>query len=405
MKKRILALSLASALVVGAMASCTAEKTAVSSEPVEKKDVTLVMWGAQDDQDFLKSVTDKFCKEYDKANVTVELKVMGEDVAKDEALKDVDSAGDVFGVALDQIGALADARAIYEIPDAATSQFENIDMSLGKYNGKYYGIPYIAECSSVLFYNKSLLSEEDVVSVEKILEKDCGSVKNFAPRFGSSWEDITWLATTGAKAFTDGDRTICDWNNADCVEIFKYIGTLKGTGKVANIDSKEVSTLVNAFKDKQIASSFIGTYAASDIKEALGDDYGVAKMPTLKDKQMVTFASGKVYVINAKCEDPDTALALIQYVSNEENQLKRFEERKALPTNSNLATNETILSDPTAAAELAQFAHTVPNGPIYGTVDYWNTINALVESAFNGEIPEDQVQTKLDELVKAYKGE
>lgn len=405
MKKRILALSLASALVVGAMASCTAEKTAVSSEPVEKKDVTLVMWGAQDDQDFLKSVTDKFCKEYDKANVTVELKVMGEDVAKDEALKDVDSAGDVFGVALDQIGALADAKAIYEIPEAATSQFENIDMSLGKYNGKYYGIPYIAECSSVLFYNKSLLSEEDVVSVEKILEKDCGSAKNFAPRFGSAWEDITWFATTGAKAFTDGDRTICDWNNADCVEMVKYIGTLKGTGKVANIDSKDVSTLVNAFKDKQIASSFIGTYAASDIKEALGDDYGVAKMPTLKDKQMVTFASGKVYVINAKCEDPDTALALIQYVSNEENQLKRFEERKALPTNSNLATNETILSDPTAAAELAQFAYTVPNGPIYGTVDYWNTINALVESAFNGEIPEDQVQTKLDELVKAYKGE
>lgn len=405
MKKRILALSLAAAMLVGAMASCTAKETdsPSSAAPAEKKDVKLVMWGAQDDQDYLKAVTDEFVAQYDKANVTIELKVQGEDTAKDEALKDVESAADVYGVALDQIGALADAKAIFEIPQEGADQLgQTVDMSLGKYNGKYYGVPYIAECSSILFYNKSLLKEEDVASLEGILAAETGTT-NIAFRFDSAWEDITWFATTGAKAFTDGDRTICDWNNQDCVDMIKYIGTLKATGKVTTISGND--DLSNALGDGTIAAGVIGSWQAKAIKEALGDNYGVAKMPTVNGKQMVTFASGKVYVINAHCADPDAAIDLITWVTNADNQLKRFEQRSALPTASALASNATILADPTAAAELAQFAYTIPNAPIYGTVDYWNTAGALILKAFNGEIAEDAVQGELDTLVKGYKGE
>ena len=405
MKKRILALSLAAAMLVGAMASCSAKETeAPSSAPVEKKDVKLVMWGAQEDQDYLKEVTDAFCAQYDKANVTVELKVMGEDKAKDEALKDIDSAGDVYGVALDQIGALADSVAIYEIPQAGVDELgKTVDMSLGKYNGKYYGVPYIAECSTILFYNKSMLKEEDVATLEGILAAETGTQSKIAMRLGVAWDDITWFATTGAKAFTDGDRTICDWNNADCVEMFKYIGTLKEAGMVSIGEGPDMA---NALKDGTIAAGIIGSWNANATKEALGDNYGVAKMPTVGGKQMVTFASGKVYVINAKCENPDAAIDLITWVTNADNQLKRFEARNALPTASALANNEKILADPTAAAELTQFGFTIPNVPIYGTVDYWNTAAALVEKAFNGELADDAaIQAELDTLVKGYKGE
>lgn len=406
MKKRILALSLAAAMVVGALASCTATPTtpASSNENVEKKDVKLVMWGAQDDQAYLKEVTDAFCAQYDKANVTVELKVQGEDTAKDEALKDIGSAADVFGCALDQIGALSDAKAIYEIPaEGADALGQTVDMSLGKYNGKYYGVPYIAECSSILYYNKSLLNESDVESLEGIMAADTKGATNIAFRFDSAWEDITWFATTGAKAFTDGDRTVCEWNNQDCVDMIKFIGTLKATGKVTTIS--DAGDLTNALKDGTIAAGVIGSWQASAIKEALGDNYGVAKMPTVNGKQMVTFASGKVYVINANCQAPDVAIDLIEWVTNADNQLKRFEQRSALPTAGALATNATILADPTAAAELTQFGYTTPNAPIYGTVDYWSTANALILKAFNGEIPEDKVQEELDTLVKGYKGE
>jgi len=409
MKKRILALSLAAAMLVGAMASCSATETEApsSAAPAEKKDVKLVMWGAQDDQGYLKEVTDAFCAQYDKANVTVELKVQGEDKAKDEALKDLDSAADVFGVPLDQIGGLADSKAIFEIPQAGVDQLgATVDMSLGKYNGKYYGVPYIAECSSILFYNKSLLKEEDVATLEGILAADTGSASKLAMRFDSAWEGVTWLATSGAAAFTDGDRTICDWNNADCVALIKFITTMKAAGAVNMPGEDGPTNMAAAFKDGTIASAILGSWNAKAFQEALGDNYGVAKMPTVNGKQMVTFASGKVYVINAKCENPDAAIDLIAWVTNADNQLKRFEARNALPTASALATNEKVLANPTAAAELTQFGYTIPNNPIYGTVGYWDTAGALFTKAFDGELADDAaIQAELDSLVKGYKGE
>ena len=46
MKKRILALSLAAAMLVGAMASCNAKEEVVSSQAVEARDISLTLWGS-----------------------------------------------------------------------------------------------------------------------------------------------------------------------------------------------------------------------------------------------------------------------------------------------------------------------------------------------------------------------
>ena len=51
MKRRILALSLAAAMVVGALASCTTKTEEVSSV-VETRDVKLTLWGSEQDQAF-----------------------------------------------------------------------------------------------------------------------------------------------------------------------------------------------------------------------------------------------------------------------------------------------------------------------------------------------------------------
>ena len=56
MKKRILALSLAAAMVVGALASCTKTVEPAPSSAVEARDITLTLWGSEGDNAFLKEV-------------------------------------------------------------------------------------------------------------------------------------------------------------------------------------------------------------------------------------------------------------------------------------------------------------------------------------------------------------
>ena len=127
MKKRILALSLAAAMVVGALASCNGSETPVTSsqEAVEARDVSLVLWGSQEDQDYLKGVAADFCTKYsadheDVKSVAIEVQVVGEDNSANEVMKDPSAAADVFGMPTDQIKRLADAKAIFAMARLTT---------------------------------------------------------------------------------------------------------------------------------------------------------------------------------------------------------------------------------------------------------------------------------------------
>ena len=127
MKKRILALSLAAAMLVGAMASCSAKEEVVSSEAVEARDITLTLWGPEQDQDFLKAISKEWGDKYaadnaDVKSVTVDVKMVGEGDATNNAMNDIAAAADVFGIASDQTKTLVDNNAIFPISESVAAQ-------------------------------------------------------------------------------------------------------------------------------------------------------------------------------------------------------------------------------------------------------------------------------------------
>ena len=184
MKRRILALSLAAAMVVGALASCTAKTEEVSSV-VETRDVKLTLWGSENDQAFLKEVAAAWATQYaadnaDVASATVDVQIKGEDVATTDALNDIEAAADVFGVANDQLAQLTAANAIYQMPDSVVSDIKAIvgDSFLGSTmcDGNYYGFPYAPNTAEILFYNKEFYTDDEAKNLNTMLEKDRKSV-------------------------------------------------------------------------------------------------------------------------------------------------------------------------------------------------------------------------------------
>ena len=89
MKK--LLLSMLMILMTLSLVACKAE------EPVaEVKDVTLKVWGAQEDQEMLTGMIEEFKAANPGTNWTIELGVVGEPDARTKYLEDPEAAADVF---------------------------------------------------------------------------------------------------------------------------------------------------------------------------------------------------------------------------------------------------------------------------------------------------------------------
>lgn len=170
----------------GGSSSGTASSAAASSTAASAAeswgDVKLTMWGAEEDQTMLREMADAFIEQNaDKGNVTIEIGVQSESSAKDTVLADPESAADVFAFADDQLNELVNAGALQEVllnPDDVKSR--NLPGSVGAatMNDKLYAYPMTADNGYFLYYDASVLSAEDVQSVDTMLEKAAAAGKS-----------------------------------------------------------------------------------------------------------------------------------------------------------------------------------------------------------------------------------
>ena len=395
------------ALLLTAAVGCTDGTTSNTSTAAQT--VKLTLWGAADDQTMLREMVDSFQQAHPDKTYDITLRVTGENVAKDEALKDIDAAADVFSIGHDQLGALVEAGAVYEntkyADDIQNSQSENALLA-AQYNGKYYGYPYSID-TYFLYYDKSKLSADDVKSLEGILaKKQDDGVAKLGYDLSDGYFAAAFFFTNGCTLFGDkgDDKTQVDFNNAQGVQVGNYIAGLKEKG-VVNIDSDTAGT---QFKSGKLAAMVSGPWKSDSYQEYLGDNYGVAVLPTVRfdkeDKAMVPFSGLKMYVVNAKTDAPLEAMALANYLTNEENQLKRFNDRALLPTNKAVAANPDVIDDPTVAVILEQVktARVMPALPQMS--NFWDPTAAFAKDAFDGKISAGDMQSKLDKLVSDIKG-
>jgi len=409
MKKRILALSLAAAMVVGALASCNGSETPVSSQAVEARDVALVLWGAEQDQDFLKEVSSEFATAYAAdheavKSVTVDVKIVGEDQSATEALKDINAAADVFGVPGDQTGALAEAKAIYPMPDALVSQIKELvgENTAAKcfYNGSYYGFPYAPNTAQALYYNKTIFTEDDVKSLNTMLEKDIGKTKVLGIDEGAFFSS-TWYFTAGGELFTNSDKNVCTFDSDACVEMLTWVQ--ENAAKLYKGGTTDACALL---QDGSLAAYADGSWNAQALKDALGDNFAITKLPEVtvngKTMQMTCFGGVKFYAVNAASKEPEVAVALAQYLASPEVQLKKYTDKGAVPTALSLLDNATIKSDPVAVAYMQQGEYIVVQEPVIPG-DWWNDAAALYKGIFDGEYTGDQIKEEIAKHVASWK--
>lgn len=383
-----------------------ADAPAASGDSQEVQDVTLKIWTASEELDLMKKMGESFAAAHPEYNLTFDISEMGIDEANANLKTDADSAADIFQLAsggvpeLTQKGLLlpigydeAGLRALY--PEGAISAVTAED-------GLIYAVPFTPN-TFFMYYNKSMLSEEDVKSVESILAKDLGEgVYNFSFQVSGPWYLESFFYAAGCTLFgPDGkDASSMDWNNANGFAAGKYMIDLVNNPKY--LENKD-GIAMNMLREGKLAVHCDGTWNAGPVQEALGENYAAAALPTINingtDCQLRNFADYKTYAVKSSTAYPLAAQQFAEWICNEENQLARYEDQGVPPCISSLAGQ--LSGDVALTALLAQSEHAMAQPSIPQINEYWTPATALGEGIYNKEITEDNLQEKLDQLVDA----
>ncbi len=382
----------------------SAEGAAAEAPMFQNTEASLVVWGSQDDQQMLNEMVDAFKAEYPEVAWDITVRVNGEDQAKTEVLKDTEAAADVFAIAHDQLGELVQSGAVYKntkYADEIKERSVEAAINAATYDGELYGYPSSSE-TYFLFYNKAIFNEDQVKSLDAMLTADLpDGVTPFAMDIANAYYSGPFFLSNGCELFgPDGsDAKTVTFNNEQGLEVAKLLGSLKSKGVVAFDD-----TVASAqFEAGTLGAYVAGPWKTETYKEVLGDNFGAVELPTLnfngEEKHMASFAGFKIYCVKSNTKYPLEAMALANWLTNEDNQLKRFKDRAAVPVAKALAESPEVTAEESTKAILAQlnYAYAMPAIPQMGK--FWDATKAFVQEAFDGTITEADYQAKLDTLV------
>lgn len=377
------------------------------------QEVSLKVWCPQNqvDSGIMEKQQKAFEAEHPEWKITWTTEVVGEDKCQDEVLKDVSAAADVFMFASDQLPSLVEAGAIARLGGNTEAMVKETNaesvVATVTVDDAIYGIPFTHN-TFFMFYDKTILDESDIVSLEKIMAKQTAdNVYNFYFESAGGWKLGAYYYGAGLSVFgPDGNdlNAGVDWNNETGVAVTNYLIDLINNPKCAYDGEISVSELAG---DHRIGAWFDGSWNYDLYKGILGDDLGMAVIPTFNpdgtDHQLLGFYGSKCIGVNAKSQNMAAAVAFATFLGNEENQVLRYELSAQIPANMNASESEAVKADPLAAilikesneASVAQPANSV------FSARYWTYANTIPTEIRSGEITKDNVQEKLDIFVKA----
>lgn len=415
MKKKVLAAMLVAAMTATMFAGCGSKDNGASndgtqaansgstSESAEPVDVKLTVMGPSEDQDdaqgaWLKTECEAFNEEHPEWNIKYEYVTCSESDAKDTVLQDPASAADVYMFANDQIADLVDAGALTklggDVAEYVKSSNPEAMAATVTYNGDIYGVPYTSN-TWFMYYDKRVFSEDDVKSLDTMLEK--GKV---AFPLTNSWYDAAFYLANGCTLFgdgTDNDAGI-NFGGDNGKAVTDYLVDLVANKNFVNDES---GVGISGMTDGSIAAMFSGSWDYKALHDALGDDLGIAAMPTAKiggsDKQLLSFAGSKAIGVNPNCEYPQVAVALALYLGNEESQQSHYEARSIVPCNTNLLESDTVKNDALVTAQNDTFNNTSMIQPFVPKMsNFWTPAENFGKALLNGEVTHDNAAEQTE---------
>lgn len=331
--------------------------------------------------------------------------VVSEADTKTKVLEDPAAAADVFAFASDQIKDLVSAGALYEITrnkDKITSENMEGSVDAATVNGKLYAYPETADNGYFMYYDKSVFSEEDVKSLDKMLDVANSKGKKVFMDVSNGWYIASFFLGAGCTlTISEDGKQKCDFNNERGVLAGEAIKEFTAHPAFVTGDDAVLKGGIGS----TIAAGVSGTWNAEDIKSILGDNYAATKLPTFtlgdEQVQMGSFAGYKLVGVNSQTKAPVEAMNLAEWLTNEQNQILRFETRAMGPSNIKAANSSAVQENAALAALAEQNQFASSQKDVLGS--FWAPAEAF-GTAMEAKDYSKSIKEQLDAMVAQIEG-
>lgn len=376
------------------------EKEAVAEDEAWEGDLTV--WSPQEDQDtnWLQDQCEAFAAEHPNWKINFNYGVCAEGEAKDNVTKDVEAAADVYMLANDNIPDLVSAGALSELGGDylgyVTSTNSDSILASVTYNDAVVAFPFTSN-TWFMYYDKSVFSEDDVKNFDTMLEKAGEAGKKVSFKLTDSWYIQAFYVANGCTLFGDGTDTDAgiDFGGDKAAAVTEYLVDLAANPNfLVDADGSGLAGLGDS-----VAAVFSGTWDADAVKEKLGDNMGVAALPTVtidgKEGQMKSFIGSKAIGVNPNAENQQVAMSLAAYLAGEKAQTAHYEMRNILPSNINIS----LADDPIATAVTNVMTDTSIMQPLCKEMsNYWSPAENMGKNIQSGEVTKDNAAEKTEEM-------
>ncbi len=406
MGKRIFLIALSTCLLF-MLAACKDQEPLPTDGPPVKETIALTVWGAEEDELLLEQIFASFQTHYaGQADFQISYQPQSESNCKDVLLSDLEGGADVFAFADDQVAALAAAGGLDPIADEAVVRSSSLPTAVeaASVENTLYAYPLTADNGYFLYYNKAYFSEEDIQSLERMLEVAAQAEKMVSMDWTSAWYVYAFFGNTGleVRLNEDGLTNYCTWNSSDGsirgMDVAQSMLNIAASPAFSNRPDGEFLTGV---RDGTVIAGISGVWNAVAIEEVWGRNMGAAKLPSYtcagRQVQMASFSGCKLIGVNAYSQHPDWAARLAEWITSEENQRLRFKMRGQGPANVNAANSSEVQSSPAIAALLEQSNYSQLQR-VGGK--FWDPVTEFATSMAEGNPSGASIQTQLDRMVE-----
>ena len=336
------------------------------------------IWVAEATVEFTKAQVDAFkAANPEYANMTVVVEPVGEGDAASNMLTDVEAGADIFGFAQDQLARLVAAGALIDVApenaEAVIAQNDAGSVSAVMMGDVMYAYPMTSDNGYFMYYDKSVVT--DPTNLEAVLA-DCEKAgKNFYMEINSGWYQTAFFFGAGCTltyATDDAGNIVsmdCDYASENGVKALKSMIKLAQSPAHVNGSSASNATNLGAIVD--------GTWDASVVKEALGENYAAVKLPTVDGYQLGGFGGFKMLGVKPQTDEAKLAAcdALALYLTSGEVQAARFDAVGWGPSNLEAQQSEGVQADVALSALASQLQYCIGQGQYPG--EYWTLATGL----------------------------
>ena len=352
--------------------------------PKAPETVTLKVWASQEDQTVTQEMIDAYIEAqketYPDTTFDITLAVVSEADAKTKYLEDPAAAADVFTFANDQLTDLYKAGALAEVTrnkDDIVARNGEGSIGAATKDGALYAYPMTADNGYFLYYNKEVIT--DPTSLDAILKDANAAGKKVFMDVSNGWYIASFFLGNGGTLAVDAEgKQTCDFNNEKGLAAAEAIKAFTADSAFITGDD---AVLNSGFQDGSVVAGVSGVWNAETMMNNLGDNYAATKLPTFtvggEQVQMSSFGGYKLIGVNSqtKAEFAVFAMDLADWLTNEANQVKRFEARGYGPSNTKAAASEAVQANVALAALSLQSQYAVSQNDVLG--QYWAPAEAF----------------------------